>query len=248
MIKIVIFGNGNVATQLTKSFLITKKATVIQVYSRKNDNDFFLKKQIPVTNSFKDLKKADIYLIAISDDAIEDFSKQIPFKDILTVHTSGAVSMHAIASENKGVFYPLQSISKSKKISFKKVPICIESNSKKDLKLLKKLAKSISKKVYKIDSEQREKLHVAAVFVNNFVNYLYTVAEEICVQQQVPFSILKPLIKETAKKIEKISPYQAQTGPAKRNDIKTIDKHLNILNKEQQNIYQLLTKAIQDKF
>lgn len=247
MIKIVLFGSGNVATQLTKAFLKSDTVKIIQVFSRKNTIPFFKKHQIEQINDLQQLKKADIYLIAISDDAIASFSKEIPFKNVLAVHTSGAVPIQAIASEKKGVFYPLQSISKSKKINFKKVPICIEANSKKDLKLLKKLAKSISKKVYKIDSEQRKNLHVAAVFVNNFVNHLYAIAEEICVEKNVSFKILQPLIKETAKKIEKLSPYQAQTGPAKRKDTKTIASHLKLLNKEQQKIYKLLTASITKK-
>ena len=247
MIKIVLFGSGNVATQLAKAFLKSDAVKIIQVFSRNNSIPFLKNHQIEIINDLQQLKKADIYLIAISDDAIASFSQKIPFKNVLTVHTSGAVPLQVITAEKKGVFYPLQSISKSKKINFKKVPICIEASSKKDRKLLKKLAKSISDKVYKIDSEQRKNLHVAAVFVNNFVNHLYAIAEEICVEKNVPFKILQPLIKETAKKTEKLSPYQAQTGPAKRRDKKTIAKHVKLLNEEQQKIYKLLTSSITKK-
>ncbi|HFS67981.1 MAG TPA: DUF2520 domain-containing protein [Flavobacteriia bacterium] len=247
MIKVIIFGSGNVATQLTKAFLKSKKVTVMQIYSRKNKNPFFGNNNIEVIHDFENLKEADVYIIAISDDVIQNFVSQIPIKDNLIVHTSGAVAMDAINSSRKGVFYPLQTISKDKKMSFKKVPICIEANSNNDLKLLNKLAKIISKKVYKINSEQRKSLHVAAVFVNNFVNHLYVLAEEICLQQNVPFAILKPLISETAKKIKKLSPQEAQTGPAKRNDFKTIASHLKLLNEEQQKIYQLLSNSIRNK-
>ncbi len=246
MIKVVIFGNGNVAIQLTKAFLKSKNVSVIQIFTRKNINDFFKKKNLSVIHDFKHLKKADVYILAISDDAIPEFSKNIPNNKVLTVHTSGAVAMGDLNTQNpKGVFYPLQTISKNKKIKFKKVPFCLEAENKNDLKKLQKLAKQISKKVFIINSEQRKKIHVSAVFVNNFVNHLYAIAEEICVKNNIPFEILKPLINETAKKISKISPKQAQTGPAKRKDEKTIERHVEMLEKEHKKIYRLLTESIQ---
>jgi predicted short-subunit dehydrogenase-like oxidoreductase (DUF2520 family) len=145
---------------------------------------------------------------------------------------------------NKGVFYLLQSFSKERKIDFSSVPICIEAETEKDLFLLETLAKSMSKNCYRIHSDQRKSLHVAAVFVNNFVNHLYHIGHEICEQNKVPFEILLPLILETANKITTLSPLEAQTGPAKRNDTKTIEKHIAMLNKNQQEIYTLVTKSI----
>jgi predicted short-subunit dehydrogenase-like oxidoreductase (DUF2520 family) len=249
MIKVVIFGTGNVATQLSEAFIKSGNIDLAQVYSRSNVNiSFFKKNNIEVINSLDALQKADLYILAISDDAISEFAGKIPIKEVLIAHTSGAVSIDAIKSNRRGVFYPLQTISKQKNINFKKVPICIEANSKDDLILLRDVAKSISKKVYEIDSKQRESLHVAAVFVNNFVNHLYTIAEDICIEKDVPFDILKPLIVETAKKIKTISPVKAQTGPAIRNDVNTIKKHIKMLSKEQQNIYKLMTESIYKKY
>lgn len=247
MIKVVIFGSGNVATQLSHAFLKSKKVALIQLYSRNLSNlstPFLKKNKVELITDLNNLKPADVYILAISDDAIASFAKKIPTKDALIVHTAGAVSINVIPSNRKGVFYPLQTISKNKKIRFKKIPICIEASSKKDLKLLKKLAKTISKKVYKIDSEQRKSLHIAAVFVNNFVNHLYAIAEAICLEKDVPFSVLQPLILETAQKIKKLSPLEAQTGPAIRNDQDTIANHLKLLDSKQQEIYKLLTNSI----
>ncbi len=245
MIDVVILGNGNVATQLTKAFYKKKGVNLAQVYSRSKPSKFILKNNIATTNKIEHLKNAHIYIIAISDDAISNFSKQLNFKDKLVVHTSGSVALNDLQCKaNKGIFYPLQSISKNKKISFKNIPLCIEATNQKDYKLLEKLAKSISNKIYKINSEQRKSLHVAAVFVNNFTNHLYKIGNDICDEHQVDFEVLKPLILETAKKIKHLSPNNAQTGPAKRNDKKTIKKHMDMLNKEQQNIYSLLTKSI----
>ena len=248
MINICILGSGNVATQLSRAFLKSDNCTLLQVYSRSKPSDFFVKNNIETTQQIKKLKNADLYIIAISDDAISSFSKKLDLQDKLVVHTSGSVSLNELnCKANKGVFYPLQSISKQKKISFKKIPICLETENEKDHSLLEKVAKSISKKVYHINSEQRKNLHVAAVFVNNFTNHLYKIGNDICDDKQVDFEILKPLIKETANKITKLSPIKAQTGPAKRNDKNTIEKHLGLLTNNQQKIYTLLTESIQKK-
>ena len=144
-------------------------------------------------------------------------------------------------------FYPLQTFSKNKEINFREVPICLEAEKETDFQLLNIVAQSVSEKVFCIDSNQRKSLHVAAVFVCNFVNHLYQIGNEICEENKVPFEILHPLILETANKITALSPKEAQTGPAKRNDTKTINAHLNLLtNETQKEIYKLLTKSIID--
>ena len=145
------------------------------------------------------------------------------------------------------MFYPLQTFSKNKEIDFKNIPICVEAQNKEDLSLLSNLGTLISQKVYNISSSERTKLHVAAVFVNNFVNELYHISEDILKKQQLDFSLLAPLIKETANKIEYLTPAQAQTGPAKRGDKKTIQTHQGLLTTQQQEVYQLLTSSIQKR-
>jgi len=245
MIDVIIFGNGNVATQLAKAFYKSAICNLKQVYSRSTPSTYFSKKGIATTQDIKHIKNADLYLIAISDDAIKSFSKQLHFQGKLVVHTSGSVSMDELeCNANKGVFYPLQTISKNKKISFKNIPICLEASNKKDLDLLTTVANSISNKVHYINSEQRKSLHVSAVFVNNFTNHLYKIANDLCDEYKVDFAILKPLINETAKKIKTLAPKDAQTGPAIRNDKKTIKKHLALLNKNQHEIYTLLSNSI----
>jgi len=249
MIKIVLLGAGNLAFNLTKCLLNNKDIEVVQVYNRSLEEINYLKSKTSITNNLLGLKEADIYIIAVSDNAISELSKNLILKNKLVVHTSGGVDMTDLHSiSNKGVFYPLQTFSKEKDIDFLKVPICIEASNEKDLNLLENLAKSISNTVYNINSEQRKSLHVSAVFVNNFVNHLYDIANEICTEKNIPFEILLPIIKETAKKIETLSPFEAQTGPAKRNDSITIAEHLAILNNKQQEIYTLLTKSIQETY
>ncbi len=245
MVKVIILGGGNVAYHLTNNMLKNKAIKVVQVYNRSIEKLNYLKNKVPITANLSELKDAAIYIISVSDNAISNLSEKLNLKNKLVVHTSGSIAINVLKStSNKGVFYPLQSFSKGREISFLEIPICIEAENTKDLALLEKLAKSISKNTFQINSKQRKNLHVAAVFVNNFVNHLYQIGNDICTKNNVPFAILQPLIKETALKINTLSPFNAQTGPAKRNDIKTIEKHIEMLPKNQQEIYTLLTKSI----
>jgi len=245
MINIVILGGGNVAYHLTNALLQNSAVNVVQVYNRSIEKINTFKNSTSITNNLSDLKDADIYILAVSDNAISELSSALNLKNKLVVHTSGSMAMEELKSvSNKGVFYLLQSFSKERKIDFSTVPICIEAETDADLQLLETLANLISKNCYRINSNQRASMHVAAVFVNNFVNHLYHIGHEICEQNKVPFEILLPLILETANKITTLPPLKAQTGPAKRNDTKTIEKHIAMLNKNQQEIYTLLTKSI----
>ncbi len=229
MISVLLVGKGNVATHLRNTFLTADNIVFTQISSRNLTN----------------IPKADITIIAVTDDAIAEVSAKI--KNPFVVHTSGACSINELKNTTKkGVFYMLQTFSLEKKVDFNEVPFCLEAENKKDEEQLVELANLISKKIYTINSEQRKALHVAAVFVNNFTNYLYKIGNDICKEHQVPFDILIPLIKETASKIEVLSPEKAQTGPAIRNDKKTIKNHLDLLNKEQHKIYKMITKSIQN--
>jgi predicted short-subunit dehydrogenase-like oxidoreductase (DUF2520 family) len=248
MITVNIIGSGNVAQHLISVFQQTENIALQQVFSRKRENVTHLVSDAKIVTTYSDLKPADISIISVSDDAIAEVSNQLPFENQLVVHTSGSINMNILDSKNrKGVFYPLQTFSKAKAVNFKKVPFCLETENQNDYVILETVAKSISDKVFKINSEQRQSLHVAAVFVNNFTNHLYQLGNEICEVNKIPFEILYPLIQETADKIKTLSPLQAQTGPAKRNDQKTIEKHLSFLEDEnKKRIYQLLTQSIQN--
>ena len=250
MIRVVILGAGNVAKHLYNAFIDQKQVEVIQCYNRKNLQLHPDQKKETIIKDIHLLQDADVYILAVSDDAIERVSGMLPFKNKLVVHTSGSASMHAITDKNKrGVFYPLQTFSKDKIVDFATIPICIEAENKTDLRILHKLAVGLSEKVYEISSEQRSILHVSAVFVNNFTNYLFSVGNDICNEHNVSFKILHPLLQETAQKAIEMNPDKAQTGPAIRKDVHTIKRHLKILtNTTQKNIYTTLTKAIQSKY
>jgi len=248
MISITIIGSGNVAQHLIKAISKTTTLEVTQVYARNIDSVSHLIDSDKITNNISQLKNADLYIISVSDDAIQSVSNSLIFSNKLVAHTSGSVAMDELSDSNrKAVFYPLQTLSKKKEVDFKTVPLCIEAQNEADLHLLTEVAQHLSNHVYNVDSEQRKSLHVAAVFVSNFVNHLYKIGSDICIEHKVPFEILKPLILETAKKVQIMEPNEAQTGPAKRNDTSTINKHLAILTDEnQKDIYKILTKSIID--
>ena len=245
MISVVILGSGNVALQLIRAFLKIDTINLKQVYTRNQEDINTLKDSINTTNDISLLKQADVTIIAVSDDAISSISSHI--KNSFVVHTSGSVDMKSLNNiGRKGVFYPLQSFSKKKKVDFKNIPICLESETNEDLLKLEKLVSLLQSKSYILSSHQRKKIHVAAVFANNFSNHMYTIANEICEKYNIPFDILHPLIEETSNKIKNLTPEKAQTGPAKRNDTETIENHLNLLSEKQQEIYLKITQSIQE--
>jgi predicted short-subunit dehydrogenase-like oxidoreductase (DUF2520 family) len=248
MITITIIGSGNVAQHLIDAFVKSKAIDIIQVFSRNQNQIIPNIDSSKITNDWNALAEADLYIIAVSDDAIAEVSSQLPFENRLVVHTSGSASLSSLDIKNrKGVFYPLQTFTKGKSIDFKTIPLCLETELDDDYMMLKKVAAEISDNIYSIDSHQRKALHVAAVFVNNFTNYLYQLGNEICLENHVSFDILKPLILETAEKLLTLSPKEAQTGPAKRNDISTIKAHETFLSNENQStIYKILTQSIQN--
>lgn len=247
MISITIIGSGNVASHLIAAFGNCNTVVIKQVFSR-SKIDFKLPKNTELINDFAQLKPVDLIIISVSDNAIAEISNQIKIPNQLVAHTSGSMEMD-ILNDNlrKAVFYPLQTFSKSKKVDFSTIPIAVETQYETDIDLLQQLAKSISYKVFKINSLQRKNIHIAAVFVNNFTNHLYKIANDIADENQFPFEILLPLIDETTDKIHYLKPKEAQTGPAKRHDSITINNHLqSISNKTYHDIYQLLTKSIQE--
>jgi predicted short-subunit dehydrogenase-like oxidoreductase (DUF2520 family) len=248
MIRIVIIGAGNVGQHLISAFAKSDAIEVIQVFTRNPETIFPLSNSVKAVHSYTEITEADLYIISVSDNAIAEVSRNLPFKNKLVVHTSGSVSMTNLDAKNrKGVFYPLQTFSKSKEVNFSGIPMCMEAENQTDYQVLELVAKTISDIVFNINSEQRKALHVAAVFVNNFVNHLYQIGHDICIENNIPFEILNPLIKETANKVILLSPKEAQTGPAKRNDTQTINSHLSFLSDEtQKEIYKTLTKSIID--
>ena len=247
--EIVIIGTGNTATILGRK-LKAAGHHIVQVYGRDAQAASQLAYELGTesTNYWSVVnREADLYILAVSDIAIAEVVHELQWPAKTVVHTAASVSKKILekSAPHYGVFYPLQSLKKGT-AHMPEVPILIDASDAETLQHLDQLAHSISEQVVTADDEERLKLHVAAVFCNNFVNHIYTLMEQFCRQEGIDFKLLLPLIKETAWRLEEISPAAAQTGPAVRNDQPTIQKHLAILEQypELKTFYKLFTKSI----
>lgn len=248
--RITLIGSGNVATHLGAAF---KNAGhhIVQVYSPDLQHAALLAYHIKAEaiDTLQHIKPdTDVFVIAAKDDAIDALAKQLAIFQKLILHTSGSTDMAVLLkyTVKAGVFYPLQTFSKNKELNFRQVPLCIEGSDTIILNQIKELAQTVSNHVQEVNSADRRILHLAAVFACNFPNYLYTVAQQILEQHQLPFNLLRPLIMETAEKVQQQLPGNVQTGPAVRNDKGSMDKHLELLknNPNLQQIYALLSQGI----
>jgi predicted short-subunit dehydrogenase-like oxidoreductase (DUF2520 family) len=249
--NIVIIGTGNVATVLGKKF---KEAGhhILQVFGRDASAASKLAYQFDTgsTNYWSVIRKdADVYIVAVADDAIHEVAKHVHVPGRVVAHTAASVKKDVLKnmSHHYGVFYPLQSLRKNMK-ELPGIPVFIDASDEVAKKKLEELARSISQeKVLMADDEKRIKMHVAAVLVSNFTNHLYKLAEDYCNREGIEFNLLIPLIEETAKRLESVSPSKAQTGPAIRHDEPTIQQHLALLEKypHLKKIYEMMTESIQ---
>ncbi len=246
MLNVAIIGTGNLARHLYDAFMVCPTTDIVQVVGRNTKALAYFEKSTATSTDFKNMAEAAIVIIAVSDTAIPKVSEQLLYTKGLIVHTAGSVSMDVLSDHSRyGIFYPLQTFTKDRKAAMNSVPFCLEAHDETDLELLKKLAGELSERVYEVDSEQRKVLHLAAVFVNNFANHLYHIGKEICDQNGLPFEILQPLIEETFYKTEQLTPYDAQTGPARRGDSETIRRHLEQLkNSGHKEVYEVLSESI----
>jgi YrbI family 3-deoxy-D-manno-octulosonate 8-phosphate phosphatase len=248
--NIVFIGAGNLATRLATA-LHCKGYNILQIYSRTDKSAIELSQKVDAqfTSVPKEIINcADLYFVALKDDVYDEV---LPFADFgggLLVHCSGSMPLSAISrfAANTGVFYPLQTFSKDHEVDFKNIPCFVEGNSKINEEKLIEIGKSISQNVSVLNSEKRLSLHIAAVFACNFVNYFYTAASDILKSEHLSFDLLRPLIMETALKVQKMDPEQSQTGPAVRFDRKIIQKHTESLKAfpELQELYSSLSRQI----
>ena len=245
-INISIIGGGNVAYHLTKALYQLPEVYLRQLYNRSEFSSEFNDFQVDKIHSLTDLRPTDICIIAVKDEAISEVSAFLPFEGQLVVHTSGNTPMEVLSPKNRrGVFYPLQSFSKSTQVDFSNIPFCLEAEHTEDMeRFLYPLAQKLSTKVYLLSSYQRSIMHLSAVFVNNFTNHLVTISQRICEAHAIPFEILEPLLKNTFEKLQTMPALEAQTGPARRGDTQTIANHLALLKGYEREIYNIITKSI----
>ncbi|MDR3185077.1 MAG: DUF2520 domain-containing protein, partial [Prevotellaceae bacterium] len=226
---ISLIGSGHAATHLANAFF-ARGYMIVDVYSRTPQHAHQLAAQVNarVAPGIRALRPSDVLLIAVDDHAIPQVAQQLPPTQSLVLHTAGPVGMSALQKfQNHGVLYPLQTLSRECKVDFRTVPLFIEANVQKNCDMVRRLAGSLSENVQELDSESRARLHLAAVFANNFVNSLLGVACDIAGTR---FECLKPLVEETVRKaFAARHPAEVQTGPARRGDETSIDKHIKSL-------------------
>jgi len=255
--SVSFIGSGNLAWHLAPA-LDNSGFAVKEVYSKNSIHAEELVERLYQADIKTSLdfstSSSTIFIVATTDDAIQEIVREIVLpEDAILVHTSGSQPLSVLgyaATPNLGVFYPLQTFSKSGKVDFSGVPIFIESENSVTEKLLMAMAKTISKSVFKISSNDRQALHVAAVFASNFTNHMLLLAQEIMKENSLSFDWLKPLIAEMMTKSLTIGPENAQTGPARRGDFETLDKHMEFLNDNESlaELYKVISQDIVDRY
>lgn len=251
--SIAIIGAGNVATSLALSFA-DAGVPPVAVWSRSEASACMLGGSVacPSFTNIESMPDADIVIISVVDDALPEVARAVVarYSHSLVLHTAGSISMellHAAGCNNYGVFYPMQTFSKGRRVSFSTVNIFVEGCNEQACNIAESLACKLGAKVHRATSEQRRYLHLAAVFACNFSNAAYAMAAELLERNGLPFDAMLPLIDETAAKVHKLSPREAQTGPARRGDTAVMQCQRELLDGELRAAYDLFSEYIQNK-
>lgn len=246
--RIAILGAGNVATHLASA--LAGKADIIQVYNHRIESALTLATKVgaEAIDSLSEIDgDADLYIISVKDDAIANLAEKLQnFDRGIWVHTSGSIPADVLSGigEAHGVLYPLQTFSKETEVDMSDVAFFIEASSVKAVSLIEDTARLISDKIHHADSEQRKRLHVAAVFACNFTNYLWTQADELLHRDGHDIRVFRSLIMATINKAMEISPEKGQTGPARRGDKAVMAQHEAMLSGESAELYRMLSDSI----
>jgi predicted short-subunit dehydrogenase-like oxidoreductase (DUF2520 family) len=249
IMKIVFAGAGNVASHLGP--VIARKHEILQVYSPSSSAEKLASKlSCDFTNDASSIfTDIDLLLIVLRDEAIAPFIEKLNFVPKLVAHTSGSVPLNVFPEKfnNKGVLYPMMTFSKASTPDYHQIPFCIEGSNNTSIRILTELAGDVSEFVIEMSSDDRKTAHLAAVFASNFTNHLYHIAGKILSEKNLPFDLLRPLIFETAKKVQLYSPEEMQTGPARRGDAEIISEHLKMLKEDKtlHEVYEIFSREIE---
>ncbi len=243
-----IVGAGGVATSLGVA-LQGGGHEVRQVWSRTEASARELAQRLSCayTTDIKSLDPhVDYVLISVKDSEVGRLASQLP-DDVFVIHTAGSVPLSVLPQARAGVIYPLQSFSRRRTVDVSEVPLFIETKQSDDLLPLLRLAETLNRECYYLNSDDRLHLHLAAVFASNFANHCYDLASRHIEQADLPFEVLLPLIDETARKVHELPPRQAQTGPAARWDEGVMSAHLGLLQGRERELYRLLSESIHER-
>jgi predicted short-subunit dehydrogenase-like oxidoreductase (DUF2520 family) len=246
MKNILLIGSGNIATHLALN-IDKEKYHIVQVFGRSKENTELLANKINSdwTIDASKIEKADITIIAINDDSIKTILTSLPNNP--TVHTSGSTNIDVFKGyfEDYGVLYPLQTFNKDVDLDLRTVTFFIEANNQKFQRDLNELSNSFSQNTQLLNSHKRKQLHIAAVFSCNFSNHMFVIAKNLVEKENINYSVLLPLIKQTLSKMENLNPQDTQTGPAIRNDNLIMQEHINSIKEDNlKEIYYLISQNI----
>ncbi len=250
--KTVLIGAGNVATHLGRA-VKSVGMDVVQVWSRTLASARQLGEALGCSFTAdidEVVHDADLFIISVTDDALPGVIQALcpSRRDAVFVHTAGSMPMDCFSgyADSYGVLYPMQTFSKAKEIDFRKVPVFVEASNDETMNAVKGFAEKITDSVYRLDSEGRKWLHLAAVFACNFSNYCCSVAYDMLQKRGIPFSVMMPLVAETAGKLSTLTPREAQTGPAARGDVKLMEEQEKLLACDDNlaQIYRLVSQGI----
>jgi predicted short-subunit dehydrogenase-like oxidoreductase (DUF2520 family) len=250
--RITLAGAGNVAWHMGRA-LAQKGYVIRKVLDRTASSSKQLAKELNAESSGTPedgIADTDACLICVSDDAISSVIEQLKPGSCLMMHTAGSVPLDVFRNKatNYGVLYPLQTFTKGRPLDYSQIPFLIEANTPENLVLINQIASSVSNHITEADSTQRLFIHLAAIFASNFSNHMFSLAEKLAVEYNMPFDLLKPLISETTSKAMDMSPQKAQTGPAVRGNTKVMEKHLELLKDHPrlQELYRMISEDIRD--
>ncbi len=250
MTRVLLVGSGNLAYHLCTALHAAGEVKLVQVRARDPKRLSGFAKGVPRAGLNDPLPKVDLCLMAVSDQAIEKVAPALENSGALLAHCSGAQPLQALSGTARaGVFYPLQTFTKERPVGFKKIPVFVEAGNPEDLELLRNVAGNLGATPVEADSGQRLRMHLAAVFINNFTNHMVYLGEKLGMETGLDPGLLRPLLRETIGKLEDLSPYESQTGPARRGDLATVEKHLALLgNGSGAALYQLISDSIQKTY
>ncbi len=250
--KIVVIGSGNVAESLAQAIAEAEGLELVQVFARNEERGRKVAELAQSKWSNSELAEADLYLISVSDNAVEGCAKSLHIpQNAVIAHTAGCCPMESLAPHtHRAVFYPFQTFSVGRKVDFSKGYIFVEGATDHALNTVERVAHTLTEKVLTADTARRAVIHLSGVFACNFANAMYANAAEVLAKEGLPFDIVAPLIEETAKKvIESQSPAESQTGPARRGDNETLERHRKMLAEEptKREIYDKISEDIWDR-
>ncbi len=247
--KIVFIGAGNLATNMALH-LFKGNSKILQVYSRTQDSAQLLATKVnaeAITSLDAIRDDADFYIFSVKDSILEQLIAQMPHRKGIWIHTAGSMPLDVFNNiiPNIGVIYPLQTFSKEKEVEWREVPLFIEYSSPSIMSKIEDLASRFSSKIYHLTTEQRKYVHASGVYANNFVNQMYELAHQMIQKAGLPFEVLLPILEETCHKVHLLSPLEAQTGPAIRNDENVMNKHLELIDSDMdKQLYKLISESI----